>query len=144
MVFFQPVGVICDGQTNCAGEADDELSGQRQAGHAERCGPVSQGNSGITALMHQECIGIPRKRAAAEVKSDISILIGAQREAEGVGGQGHAVQSTGWRKGRHQTGASLQKHCGSSGEETAKCSKTQQTAGGGPTPTRSAEARLLH
>lgn len=59
--FTQPVRVICDGQTNCAGEADDELSGQRQAGHAERCGPVSQGNSGITVLMHQECIGIPRK-----------------------------------------------------------------------------------
>lgn len=81
--------------------------------------------------------------AAGEVRSDICILIGTQREAEGVGDQGHAVQSTGWRKGRNQTGVSLQEHCGSSAEETAKCNKTQQTAGGGPTPTRSAEARLF-
>lgn len=61
LFFFQPVGAICDGQANCTGEVDDELSGQRQARHAERCGPVSQRNSGIAAFMQCECINIPMK-----------------------------------------------------------------------------------
>lgn len=73
--------------------------------------------------------------------SHVFILIGAQREAEGVGKQGRSFQSAGWRKDQHQSGLRLEEHRSSSAEEAAQCNKTQQTAGCGPAPTRSASAK---
>lgn len=66
------------------------------------------------------------------------ISIGAQRETEGAGEQGSAVQSTGWRKGQHQGAVCLGEPRGSSAQEAADGSKAQQTAGCGPAPARSA------
>lgn len=94
-----------------------------------------------TRLYRQE----QEKCAAPHVRSDspahmFFILIGAQREAEGVGKQGHSLQSAGWREDQHQRLRPEEHRC-SSAEETAECSKSQQTAGCGPALTRSATTK---
>lgn len=140
----QPVGAICDGQTNRAGEVDDVLSGQRRARHAERHGPVSQGDPGITFNMNVPTVARKMCRTSRKIWqscSHIFILIEAEREAEGAGKQGHSIQSAGWREDQHQSGLRLEEHCCSSAEERAKCNKSQQTTGCGPTLTRSARTK---
>lgn len=69
------------------------------------------------------------------------VLLGAQREAEGVGKQGYSVQSAGWRKAWHQIRLCLQERRSSSAEERAKCNRSQQTAGCGAALTRSARTK---
>lgn len=53
------------------------------------------------------------------------MFVGAEGEAEGVGEQGHAFQSHGWRQVKHQTGTCVQEQRGSSAQKTANCGQAQ-------------------
>lgn len=129
--FFQSVRAICDGPTNSFREADDELPGQRQTGNAERCGTVSQGDPGDAAHLQDKCISpttvhiLNASTIYTCMYNNSFMFVGAEEEAEGVGEQGHAVQSHGWREDKHQTGTCVQEQRGSSAQKTANCSQAQ-------------------